>query len=128
MITSADVQMLMTQCTYPKCAVPASGCGLHVGCARLLHSAPGIVNGTVPSTVSLDWPTVSVRRTTWSIASTVALTIRRASHLWTLAPQCSTNEAVAVLPSASPPRQAHRPCSHTFWLPGRRSVHYPASR
>jgi len=58
-ITSADVQMLMTQCTYPKCAVPAVRPAAATLGAPVLHSAPGIVNGTEPSTVSLDWPTVS---------------------------------------------------------------------
>jgi hypothetical protein len=58
-ISSADVQMLMTQCTYPKCAVPAVRPAATTLGTPVLHSAPGIVNGSVPSTVSLDWPTVS---------------------------------------------------------------------
>jgi len=59
MITSADVKLLMTKCTYPKCAVPAILPAAVTLSAPVVHSAPGIVNGTVPSTVSLDWPAVT---------------------------------------------------------------------
>jgi hypothetical protein len=58
-ITSADVQMLMTQCTYPHCASPAVRPASSTLGVPVVHSAPGIVNGTVPSTVSLTWPAVA---------------------------------------------------------------------
>jgi hypothetical protein len=99
MVTYADVQMLMTQCTYPKCAVPAVRPAAATLGAPVLHSAPGIVNGTVPSTVSLDWPTVSgaqdylVYRINMSPNDTTPPPI-----FGPLAVACSTNEAVAVLP------------------------------
>jgi hypothetical protein len=98
-ITSADVQLLMTQCTYPKCAVPAVRPAASALGQPVLHSAPGIVNGTVPSTVSLDWPTVSgaqdylVYRINMSPTDTMPPPI-----FGPLAAACSTNAAVAVLP------------------------------
>jgi len=53
-ITHADVQMLMSQCTYPHCAVPKVRPAASTLAAPVLHSAPGSLGGTV----SLDWPTV----------------------------------------------------------------------
>jgi hypothetical protein len=120
MITSADVQMLMTQCTYPKCAVPAVRPAASTLGAPVLHSAPGIVNGTVPSTVSLDWPTVSgaqdylVYRINMSPNDTTPPPI-----FGPLAAACSTNEAVAVLPLCFAAKTAQPAVTATpFGYPG----------
>jgi hypothetical protein len=55
MITSADIQLLRTQCTYPKCAAPAVQPASTTLSAPVVHSAPGPVG----STVSLDWSSIS---------------------------------------------------------------------
>ena len=98
-ITSADVQLLMTQCTYPKCAVPAvRPAGTSLG-APVLHSAPGIVNGTVPSTVSLDWPTISGAQDYLVYRINMSPNDQTPPPIFgPLAAACSTNTAVAVLP------------------------------
>ena len=54
MITSADIEMLKTQCTYPRCAVPAVKPASATLGVPVVHSAPGPLGGTV----SLDWPSV----------------------------------------------------------------------
>lgn len=51
MITNADVQLLMTQCTYPNCAVPAVLPASTTLGVPVVHSAPGLPGGLV----SLDW-------------------------------------------------------------------------
>jgi pimeloyl-ACP methyl ester carboxylesterase len=120
-ITSADVQMLMTQCTYPKCAVPAVRPAAATLGAPVLHSAPGIVNGTVPSTVSLDWPTVSgaqdylVYRINMSPNDTTPPPI-----FGPLAAACGTNAAVAALPlcSSAKTTQPATSTSTPFGYPG----------
>jgi hypothetical protein len=95
MITSVDVQMLMTQCTYPKCAVPAvrpAGAALT---PPVLHSAPGALG----TTVSLDWPTVAnaedylVYRINMSASDTTP-----PPGFGPLDAACNTNTAVGVLP------------------------------
>jgi hypothetical protein len=98
-ITSADVQLLMTQCTYPKCAVPAvRPAGTSLG-APVLHSAPGIVNGTVPSTVSLDWPTISGAQDYLVYRINMSPNDQTPPPIFgPLVAACSTNTAVAVLP------------------------------
>ena len=53
-ITSADIQLLKTQCTYPNCAVPAVQPASTTLGVPVLHSAPGPLGGTV----SLDWPAI----------------------------------------------------------------------
>ncbi len=120
-ITSADVQLLMTQCTYPKCAVPAVRPAAATLGAPVLHSAPGIVNGTVPSTVSLDWPTVSgaqdylVYRINMSPNDTTPPPI-----FGPLAAACGTNAAVAALPlcSSAKTTQPATSTSTPFGYPG----------
>ena len=54
-ITSADVQMLKTQCTYKNCAVPGVLPASTTLGVPVLHSTPGPLGGTV----SLDWPVVA---------------------------------------------------------------------
>jgi hypothetical protein len=54
-ITTVDVQLLKTQCTYKNCASPAILPTTVSLTPPVLHSAPGPLGGTV----SLDWPTVT---------------------------------------------------------------------
>lgn len=54
MITSADVQLLRTQCTYPGCQVPAKRASNTTLASPVLYSAPGQLGGQV----SLSWSTV----------------------------------------------------------------------
>jgi hypothetical protein len=54
-ITEADVQMLMTQCTHPRCAVPAVKPKTATLTPPLVQSATGPQGGTV----SLQWGAVS---------------------------------------------------------------------
>lgn len=55
-ITSADLQLLKTQCTYKNCAVPAFRPASTTLGVPVLHSAPGPLGGT--EIVSLDWPVI----------------------------------------------------------------------
>jgi triacylglycerol esterase/lipase EstA (alpha/beta hydrolase family) len=93
-ITAVDVQMLMSQCTYPKCASPAFlPASITLG-VPVVHSAPGPLG----STVSLDWPAVSnaedylVYRINMSPNSTTP-----PPGFGPLANACNTNDAVSVL-------------------------------
>jgi len=54
-ITSVDVQLLKTQCTYKNCTSPAKlPASVTLG-VPVVHSAPGPLGGTV----SLDWPAIT---------------------------------------------------------------------
>jgi Dockerin type I domain len=54
-ITSADVQLLMTQCTYPHCAVPAVRTASAALSSPVLYSAPGPAGGPI----SLSWTPIT---------------------------------------------------------------------
>jgi hypothetical protein len=54
-ITNADVQLLMTQCTYPHCQVPAVRPLSSTVGVPVVHSAPGALG----TTVTLNWPAVT---------------------------------------------------------------------
>jgi len=121
MISNADVQLLMTQCTYPNCAVPAVRSAASTLGVPVVHSTPGIVNGTVPSTVSLDWPTVSgaedylVYRINMAPSDTTPPPI-----FGPLAEACTTNSKVGVLPLCTAPKtvQAAQTTTTPFGYPG----------
>jgi pimeloyl-ACP methyl ester carboxylesterase len=119
-ITNADVQLLMTQCTYPKCAVPAVKPKLTTLVPPVVHSAPGVVGGTVPSTVSLSWPTVT------GAADYLVYRINMSPNDVTpppifgpLAEACSSNAKVAAMPLCMSAKAAHQTTAATpYGYPG----------
>ena len=114
MITNTDVQMLMTQCTYPKCAVPAVRPAASTLGVPVLHSTPGVVNGTVPSTVSLDWPTVSGAEDYLVYRINMAPNDSTPPPIFgPLAVACNTNPAVGVLPLCSSAKTVQAAASGT---------------